>query len=156
MTNITVGKILTSHGVKGYVKLESWMENKEDIFNYELFDESGKKYKIKFIGNLNNNCFIAEIEGITIPEVAKELRNTELYADLQSGINDIYLDELIGVEVRSDGCNGKIISIDNYGAGNIVEIEWDNENHTESLPLTDDYFKEVTKEYVIVDRPKYT
>ena len=63
---IVVAKILTSHGVKGFVKLESYMEKPKDIFNYcnDLFDKNNKQFKIKFIGTLKHNIFITQVEGI--------------------------------------------------------------------------------------------
>jgi 16S rRNA processing protein RimM len=155
MSTIVVAKMLTSHGIAGNVKLESYTENPKDVFNYELFDVNNKKYNIKFIGTLKPNVFIVNIEGITTPEQAKEYRNTELFTILTD--DEVYFDELIGMEVRTTDSlsKGKIVSINNYGAGDIIEIRWDGERNPESLPFIDEYFKEVTKEYVVVERPQY-
>ena len=48
---IFVGKILKSHGVKGNVKLESYMDNPKEIFNYsnDLYDKNNKQFKIFYI-----------------------------------------------------------------------------------------------------------
>ncbi|MDR3290074.1 MAG: ribosome maturation factor RimM [Rickettsiales bacterium] len=157
MSKINIGKILTSHGIKGNVKLESYAENPKDIFNYELFDGEDKQYKVKFVGTLNNNAFIAEIEGFTSLEVAKEYRNTLLWTEMESDENEIYIEDMLKANVKSnDGkSNGKILSIEDYGAGNVVEIQWNGEQYVESLPLIDEYFEEITKDLIVVKRPEY-
>jgi 16S rRNA processing protein RimM len=154
MSTILIGKILTSHGIKGYIKVESYTENPKEIFDYDLFDANNKRYKITFKGNLKPNIFIAELEGITDPETAKEFRNTELFADLDD--DEIYLDELIGLKVKAtdNQFTGTIMSVENYGAGNVVEIKWSDEK-IESIPFSDEYFKEVSKNFVVVERPKF-
>ena len=164
--NIVVAKILTSHGVKGYVKLESYMEDPKDIFKYsnDLYDKNNKQFKISFIGTIKPNIFITKIDGITELETAKSWRNTELYLDMDllpeiEDDDSFYYNELIGLETRSldNKSKGIIISIDDFGAGPVVEIKWEDEKMEESLPFVKDYFKDINiKEgYVVIDRPTY-
>lgn len=162
---IVVAKILTSHGVKGFVKLESYMEKPKDIFNYSdnLYDVNGKKFKIDFVGTAKPNIFISKIEGITDMDVAKSYRNTELYMDMDllpdTNEDEFYYNELIDLKAKSlDGKSlGVIVGVDDFGAGVVIEIKWDGEKSEESLPFIEDYFKEIDieKGYVIVDRPEY-
>lgn len=161
---IVVAKILTSHGVKGFVKLESYMENSKDIFNYSnnLYDINNKQFNIKFVGTIKPNTFIVQVDGINSPESAKSWRNTELYIDtklLPRIDNEFYCDELVGLSVKStdNKYHGNVISIDDYGAGTVIEIEWQNEKMPEILPFIEEYFKEINVEdgYIIVERPKY-
>ena len=163
--NIVVAKILTSHGVKGFVKLESYMEKPKDIFNYadDLYDVNNKKFKIKFVGTAKPNVFIAKIDGIDDMDVAKSYRNTELYMDMdllpETGEDEFYYNELIGLKAKStDGkSKGVVVGVDDFGAGTVIEIKWDGEKLEESLPFVDDYFKEIDVEsgYLVVDRPEY-
>ena len=161
---IVVAKILTSHGVKGFVKLESYMEKPKDIFNYcnDLFDKNNKQFKIKFIGTLKSHMCITQIEGIKSPESAQSWRNTELYLDinlLPETDDEFYCEELIGLKVKSTDNKylGEIIGIDDYGAGVVVEIKWQNEKMPEVLPFIEEYFKEINIEegYIVVERPEY-
>lgn len=162
---VVVAKILTTHGVKGFVKLESYMERPKDVFNYsdKLYDKNNKNVKIKFIGTSKPNVFITEIDGINDMDLAKSYKNVELYLNLkllpETKNNEFYFNELIGLKAKSvNGKNiGEIISVDDFGAGVVVEIKWENEKNTESLPFVEDYFKEInTKDgFVIIDRPEY-
>lgn len=163
--NIVVAKILTTHGVKGFVKLESYMEKPKDIFNYSdnLYNKNNEKVKISFIGTSKPNVFVAKIDGIEDMDLAKTYRNVELYIDLsllpETKKDEFYFNELIGLKAESldNKSKGKIISVDDFGAGIVVEVEWENEKSLESIPFIKDYFKEVnTKDgYVIIERPEY-
>jgi len=163
--SIVVAKILTSHGVRGYVKLESYMEYPKDIFNYSdaLYDINNRKFKIDFIGTIKYNVFIAKIDGVNDMDLAKSFKNTELYIDInllpKTSDDEFYYNELIGLNAKSidKKCSGIVVSVDDFGAGTVVEIKWDNEKMTESIPFINEYFKEVnsTEGYLIVERPKY-
>ena len=47
---IEIGKILTTHGLDGAVKLQSFCENPEDIFNYNLFIFNNQPISCKKVG----------------------------------------------------------------------------------------------------------
>lgn len=163
--NIVVAKILTSHGVKGFVKLESYMEKPRDIFNYsdKLFDINGKQFKIKFIGTAKPSVFITKVEGIDTVECARSYRNTELYMDInllpKTDNGEFYYNDLIGLKAKSlDGeSEGIVVNVDDYGAGVVIEIKWNGEKMEEILPFNYDYFKEIDLDngFIIVDRPEY-
>ena len=162
---IVMAKILTSHGVKGFVKLESYMEKPRDIFKYSnnLYDLNNKNIKISFVGTLKPNVFVTKIDGLNDMDIAKNYRNTELFMDIsllpKSEENEYYYNELIGLEAKTidNKSTGIITSIDDHGAGIVVEIKWNNEKLEESLPFINDYFKEINieKGYVLIERPNY-
>ena len=162
--SVVVAKILTTHGVRGFVKLESYMEKPKDIFNYsdKLYDKNNKNVKIKFVGTSRPNVFITEVDGVNDMDLAKSYKNIELYLNLKflpkNKDNEFYFNELVGLKTKSfDGKSaGEIIDVNDFGAGVVIEIKWENEKNTESLPFVEDYFKEVnTREgYVIIERPE--
>ena len=163
--NIVVAKILSTHGVRGFVKMESYMEKQKDVFNYsnDLYDKDNKKIKISFVGTSKPNIFITKLDGVEDMDLAKCYRNTELYMDIdllpKTKENEFYYNELIGLKTKSlDGKSaGEILNIDDYGAGIVVEIKWDGEKNLESLPFDKNYFKEISVKdgYVVIDRPDY-
>lgn len=162
---IVVAKILTSHGVKGFVKMESYMDKPKDIFNYSdnLYDVNNKKFKVEFIGTAKPGVFITRVEDINSMESAKSYRNTELYVDInllpENKDDSFYFEELIGLEARSvDGkSKGTINSIDDFGAGVVVEVKWNGEKMEESIPFVEEYLKEINLEkgFILVERPDY-
>lgn len=166
LKKVVIAKILTSHGVKGNVKLESYMDNPKDIFKYsnELYDSVGKKFAIKFVGTLKPNVFMASIDGINDMDTAKSFRNTELFVDMDllPQIKDsetFYFNQLIGLNAKSINLNknGIVSNVYDFGAGTIIEIKWEDEKIEETLPFNNDFIKEINieKGYMVVESPKY-
>lgn len=157
---ILIGKVTTAHGVKGAVKIISFAENPEDIFNYRVFDKNGEVVKLKKIGVLSNGLFISQINEINDRNEAEKLRNFELYieaSDLKKlNDNEIYVNELIGAKVESNGKFGKVTNVYNYGAGDIMEIKWEDGNSMD-IPFVEPYVKSFDKNNgtVYIEMPEY-
>lgn len=127
---ICIGKVTAAHGIKGYVKIASFMDNPEDIKKHTVcYDKAGKKeYRIRVV-SFNNQTAIAEIKGVSDRNAAELLRHAELYIprdslpEIEEGA--FYWEDLKGLDVvLSDGTNyGKVIAMHNFGAGDIIEIE---------------------------------
>lgn len=157
---ILIGKITTVHGIKGAVKIVSYAEKPEEIFNYKIYDKNGQIINIKKIGILNNGLFISQINNINDRNEAEKLKNLELYIDkndLKSlDDNEFYVNELIGMNVDSNEGTGKVANLYNYGAGNIMEIKLTNGKNID-IPFSDLYVKEIDKKnnLIFLDIPKF-
>lgn len=157
---ILIGKVTTAHGVKGAVKIISFAENPEDIFSYRVFDKNGEIVKLKKIGVLSNGLFISQINEINDRNEAEKLRNFELYieaSDLKKlNDNEIYVNELIGAKVEFNGKFGKVMNVYNYGAGDIMEIKWEDGNSMD-IPFAEPYVKSFDKNNgtVYIEMPEY-
>lgn len=145
---IKVAAIVDAHGIKGEVKLRSFVES-EDLLISNLLDSTGKKYlPLKITGTVKN-AVIAKIDGVTDRNAAEALKGTELFLpkstfpELEDG--EVYHNQLIGLEVRAAADNQKIgiiTAIYNYGAGDIMEIS-KNSGDTEMLPFSEQFVSEV-------------
>ena len=169
MKNIVIAKITPAHGIKGFVKLLSFTANPADFAKYsgKIFDAKNNSYKIKIINQIpggNNDLFTVKIDGIEDRTKAESLRNTELSikrTDLKKAKKDeFYYVDLIGLDVLNLEKNkiGKVLSVNDFGAGGIVEIGFDdNENSTESFAFTNQTFPEVDVEkgFLILDLPEF-
>lgn len=157
---ILIGKITAPHGVKGAVKIMSFTENPVDIFKYKVFDKNNNVIKLKKIGNLNNGLFIAQVENINNRNEAENYKNFELFInreDLENlDENEFYIEDLIGMSVNSDLDIGIVKDVYNYGAGNVLEIKWNN-GKNEDIPFVDTYIKNIDMEnkIIYVNRPEY-
>lgn len=132
---VLVGKITSTHGIKGQVKIMSFCHNPADIENYQpVFDKNNRKLKIKITSKAqgkNFDIFIANIEGINSANEAITLRNTELFIERKQLLenedsDEFYYVDLIGLAVVNEENNkiGKVVDVMNYGAGDILEIEF--------------------------------
>jgi 16S rRNA processing protein RimM len=157
-----VGVIASAHGVRGQVKIHSFSEDPEDLLRYgQLFDVSGKRRFTLTRHGAKATQLIASIEGITDRNEAEKLKGTELYADasLQEIAENEYAGaDLIGLSAltATGETYGKVITLYNFGAGDILEIEHPN-GQAEMLPFTSAFFGEVNtaKGHIIVIPPDY-
>lgn len=136
---ILLGVIGAPHGIKGQVKITTYTESPENLTAYgALTDKTGKKQFQVHIDRVVENHVIARIEGCPDRTAVEKLRGQELYIsrsklpELQDG--EYYIEDLIGMRVKDthDLTIGQIVSIQNFGAGNIVEMttmEGKNEFH---------------------------
>ena len=97
-------------------------------------------------------------------DAAKELRNTELYIDMEllptiDNGEEIYYNQLIGLKVKNSDSSksGVLTNVYDFGAGTIIEIKWDGEKMEETLPFNDDFVNELNIEenYIIINSPEY-
>lgn len=170
MTNIIIAKITSVHGIKGAVKIMSFASNPADIIKYssKMFDAKNQQYKIKIINQIpskNNDLFTAQIDGIVDRNQAELLRNTELFIkriDLKKSKKDeFYYVDLVGLDVLDlqNKKIGTVTAINDFGAGGLVEIKFDdekyNKNQINNFAFTHKIFPEVDieKGYLIFDMP---
>lgn len=126
---ICLGVISGAHGVRGQVKIRSFTSSPDDISSYgALRDKAGKIYNINITGR-TNDVLIASIDGIDDRDSADKLRNIELFVERSAlpepDKDEYYLEDLMGLEVLTqDNMHyGYIISVNNFGAGDILEIK---------------------------------
>jgi len=139
---ICVGAIMGAFGVRGEVRLKSFCANPADIENYSpLSTESGVSYEIVLTGTVKGG-FGASLSGVSNKEAADALRGTRLYArrqDLPSLPDDEYYhSDLIGLTVLDTGGAelGKVTSVQDFGAGDILEIYGKGMKEAALLPFT--------------------
>jgi len=147
-TKVIVGKFTAPHGIKGQMKLVSYTENPEDIARYALTNKSGDKtYKFK-MRPATKGQWVATIREVTTREQAELLRNVELYADRSefSAPDDgsFFIEDLEGLRVMQDGKHyGTVATVQNYGAGDIIEIKRTDSKKTELYLFNEENFPEV-------------
>jgi 16S rRNA processing protein RimM len=127
---ILVGAIAGAHGVRGLVRLKSFTADPRAIAGYgPLCDERGtRRLELALVGSAKD-ALLVRIAGIDSREAAEALRGLRLYVDRAqlpppADPEEFYVADLIGLGAEtSDGAPlGRIASVENYGAGDIVEI----------------------------------
>ncbi|MDT0594701.1 ribosome maturation factor RimM [Glaciecola petra] len=106
---LTIGKIGAPYGVKGWVKINSFTQAKDNIFEYspwQLNSIHGDAKNIKVDQwRTHNNSLVAKLEGIESRDDAEEIKNAEISIDaslLPELDNDFYWKDLIGMQVLTD------------------------------------------------------
>lgn len=119
---IEAGEIVTTHGVRGEVKVLSWLDSPEMLCEFDRCRIDGKEYAMESV-RVQKTCNLVKLKGIDTVEDAQFLRGKtlELYReDVDDGV--IFAAELVGVEVFAGGeAIGKIAEVLDY-PGNSVYV----------------------------------
>ncbi len=165
---ILLARVGTAHGIKGAVRVKSFTADPLSLRSYgALRDKEGKKYLIKNI-KLQKNSLIVQFEGINNRDLAQALNGIELYIERKAlpqnlGENEYYIVDLIGCDVLDNNNKlvGTIISVENFGAGDLLEIAPLNQDggfsdKTYYLNFDKKNVPEVNLEeyYIIINPPK--
>ena len=133
MSLIAVGKIVNVHGIKGVVKIKPYLVHGKNLPQFNpLTDKTGKKSFEIAVSGIQGECLLANLKGITTREVAEQFKGLELYVDRNklpaTESNEFYCCDLVGMKVIKDAAEfGKVVSVMNFGAGDILEIKTINE-----------------------------
>ncbi|APG45735.1 ribosome maturation factor RimM [Phaeobacter porticola] len=140
---ICVGAIAGSYGVRGEVRVKSFCAMPEDIESYvPLSNEDGSQTYSLTLNRAIKNGFSANIGGVETKEQADALKGVRLFAprDRLPNLHDdeYYHTDLMGLEVYDTGGTllGVVKSVQNHGAGDLLEIIMPTDSKTVLLPFT--------------------
>jgi 16S rRNA processing protein RimM len=140
---ICVGAIGGAYGVRGEVRIKSFCAEPSDIADYSpLSSEDGSRSFSLTLTRPVKNGFAARIGGVSTKEEADALRGVQLFArrdQLPSLPDDEYYHaDLIGLDVVDTGGTvlGQVKSVQNHGAGDLLEVHGPGLTATVLLPFT--------------------
>jgi len=124
-TYIDAGEIVTTHGIRGDVKVLTWLDSPDMLCEFERCRIDGKEYTIESC-RVQKTCNLLKLQGIDTMEAGQALRGktVQLYRE---DISDevIFGVELLGLDVFSDGKKiGQITDVLDY-PGNSVYVVGD-------------------------------
>ena len=141
-SRILLGRIAGAHGIRGEVLIHSYAGVPEEIgIHGPLSDASGgRTFQIEGARPTTKGV-VARLKGVPDRNAAEALKGTELYIDrdrLPATTNDeFYHADLIGLDAVDPGGKplGKIVSVHNFGAGDLLEIRLAGTDRTEFIPF---------------------
>ena len=125
---IEAGEIVTTHGVRGEVKVLSWLDSPEMLCEFDRCRISGREYVIDSV-RVQKTCNLVKLRGVDTMEDAQKLRGKtmELYRE---DISDelIFASELVDVEVYADGARiGKIKEVLDFTGNSVYVVQGERE-----------------------------
>ena len=125
---IEAGEIVTTHGVRGEVKVLSWLDSPEMLCEFNRCRISGREYVMDSV-RVQKTCNLVKLRGVDTMEDAQKLRGKtmELYReDIPDEL--IFAAELVDVEVYADGaCIGKIKEVLDYPGNSVYVVQGERE-----------------------------
>lgn len=125
---IEAGEIVTTHGVRGEVKVLSWLDSPEMLCEFDRCRIEGREYAMDAV-RVQKTCNLVKLRGVDTMEDAQKLRGKtmELYRE---DISDelIFAAELVDVEVYADGARiGKVKEVLDYPGNSVYVVQGERE-----------------------------
>ncbi len=121
---IEAGEIVTTHGVRGEVKVLCWLDDPEMLCEFDRCRIDGKEYTMEQV-RVQKTCNLVKLQGIDTMEAAQAMRGKviELFRE---DIDDevIFAAELKGVEVYCrDEMIGRIVDVLDYPSHSVYVVK---------------------------------
>ena len=130
MKRIALAAVAGAHGVKGELRLKLFTDSIDNLKRYGTIFLGGTERKLESVRPVSSGA-VARIEGIADRSAAEALRGSLIEVDrsalppLEEG--EYYHADLIGHPcIDAQGRElGKVVGVENYGAGDLLEVETD-------------------------------
>ena len=125
---IEAGEIVTTHGVKGEVKVLPWVDAPDVLCEFDRCRIDGVEYRIESC-RIQKTCNLVKLSGVDTMEAAQAMRGKimQLYReDIDDDV--IFAAELIGMQVLCDGSElGKITDVLDYPGNSVYVVKGKHE-----------------------------
>ena len=125
------GRIVSTHGVRGEVKAEVWMDSPQEMTALKTLYLEGGKTPLPVQGaRVQKNMVLLKLAGVETPEAGSLLRQKVLYArreDIPLKKGQYFLQDLIGlavVDADSGRRYGTLTGITETGANRVYHIRF--------------------------------
>lgn len=159
---LEIGKIVSTHGVRGEVRVQPWCNSPEFMKGFDtlyLSERGGASVRV-LSARPHGNVVIMKIEGVDTITDAEAMRGTVLHlrredAKLRDG--DWFIEELIGCRVfdadDSSVCYGELCAVSSTGANDVWHIRVPDGNEVLIPAIRDVVVKVDVESGVILIRP---
>lgn len=152
LRRVCLGKISGVHGIKGLVKILPYGDD-INLLDGDLFtSETGEETLSIQLKNMQGKHVLAALTDINDRTAAESFRDTELWiprsALPEPNDGEYYIEDLVGMAAidEKQGKIGTVISVQNFGAGDLLEIR-PNDGDTFFVLFTDDSVGEINFEH---------
>lgn len=141
---LCLGHISGAHGLKGEVRIESYTAVPEDIAAYGVLasEDGAQRFEVLSLRPGKGGAVIARLAGVSDRDAAERLKGVRLYIERarlpEPETDEWYHGDLIGLAaIDADGQKlGDVVSVQNFGAGDLLEIRLADSRKTGFVPFT--------------------
>ena len=125
---VEAGEIVTTHGIKGEVKVMCWLDDPEMLCEFDRCCIDGKEVEIEQC-RVQKTCNLVKLSGIDEMDAAQAMRGKKIMLYREDIDEDvIFAAELIGVEVYAGGEKiGKIREVLDYPGNSVYVVKGEHE-----------------------------
>lgn len=161
---ILVGKFGAAQGVRGEVRLFAFLDEPGLIAKLGVLEDKTGARKFKIVSSRPAKDFlVVRVEGVEDRDAAAKLTHTELFIARErlpklKRANDFYHSDLIGLRAEDPaGKNvGSVVGVQNFGAGDVLEIKPVDGGEAYMLPFADHFVPAVDIENgrIVINLPE--
>lgn len=121
---LEAGEIVTTHGVRGEMKVLPWADGPEFLTEFDRVRIGGTEYKVDAC-RIQKNCNLLKVQGIDTMEDAQAMhgRTVEVYRE-DAPADMIFVAELIGMTVQANGEEiGKVTDVLDYPGNKVYVVK---------------------------------
>ena len=112
---IEAGEIVNTHGVRGEVKIQPWVDSAEFLSRFKTLYIGETPYKV-LSASVHKDCVLAALAGVEDVNAAMRLKSAKVFIDRQdAGLPEdgYFLVDIIGAAVLDEAGNevGKLVDI---------------------------------------------
>lgn len=140
---VLLGHITGVHGIRGDVMVKTYTTDPASIAGYgPLTDAAGGNPLALSVVRVTDKGIVARVKGVTDRNAAEALRGRELFvarAKLpKASDTEYYHADLIGLAALTEDGQpfGEVIAVQNFGAGDLLEIRIGGGKDSEFIPFT--------------------
>ena len=125
---IEVGEIVNTHGVRGEMKMLTWLDCPEDMCQFTRCRIQGKTYEI-ISCRVQKTCNLLTLKGVDTMEAAQAMRGKTLEI-FREDVDDsvIFAAELEGMDVFCEEANiGKLTTVLDYPGNQVYVVKGEKE-----------------------------
>ncbi len=121
---LEAGEIVTTHGVRGEMKVLPWADGPGFLLDFKRVRIGGAEYKVESC-RIQKTCNLLKLQGVDTMEAAQAMRGKTVEIFRQDAPEDlIFTAELIGVEVLANGeLIGKITDVLDYPGNKVYVVK---------------------------------
>ena len=125
---IEAGEIVTTHGLKGDVKVLPWVDSPEFLKNFKRVSIDGTAYEVEAC-RVQKGCNLMKLRGVDSCEAGMALKGKVLSIFREDTDPDTFFaSELVGVEVFHGGTSiGRITEVLDYPGNLVYVVEGEHE-----------------------------
>ena len=140
---LQTGKIVSTHGTRGEVKILPWADSPEFLLGFEQLYIDGEPYRVAH-ARVHGTCVLCQLSGIDDINAAMALRNKVVSIDrAEASLPDgaVFVADLIGLRVLCGGREiGKIAEVLQPPANDVYVVRGEKEY---MIPAVREFVEEV-------------
>lgn len=161
---VLVGAVVGAHGIKGEIRVRTFTSDPRAFGAYgPVSTATGRILRIVGMRSLKEGDVLVTFAGVADRTSAETLKGAELFVPRsalpkpQDG--EFYHADLVGLHVQDEsGAQlGRVRGVQNFGAGDLIEIE-DEEGDLRFIPFTTDAVPvvDIAQKRMVVRPPRHT